>query len=382
MAGWRLDETEGRLMKLKGLVIHQGDSRDTSAYTHRVKHLAECLVKRSIDCDFLYMKENFLLYKQTTASFFMPIWAGTLGKYDFIYTGCEGAGQAMFFCRPFIKGPIIYDMHGDSLAQSALERQIESAGRITSPSPRVRIVSRMASACADYLITVCEPHLEALVREGWPRDRVGIVRNGVDLDLFRQLPFPERPEFTFGYAGAFQYWQCMDNLIEAFDRIKNKNIRLLMIGFEEEDRSIKQLFQEKFGFRVQLVDRTDRLSMMTLLKSASVFIIPRTPHQALLHAFPTKFAEYAAMGRPIMVNEIDETADFVRKYNCGFVSDPSPEAMVETMEEVANTPLETIAEMGNRARQMAEENFSWDKIGDAYAELVRSAVARFRDERS
>lgn len=368
-------------MDLKGLVIHQGDSKDTSSYTHRVAHLADCLGKRSIDSDFLYMKDTFLLFKQTAASLFMPLWAKTLGKYDFVYTGCEGAGQAMFFSRPFIRGPIIYDMHGDVLAQSALQRQYESAGRITSPSPRVRMVSRMASACADYLITVCKPHLEALIREGWPEDRVGIVRNGVDLDMFRQVPFPERPEFTFGYAGAFQYWQCMDNLIEAFERVRSPDIRLLMVGFEENDQAIKKHFAEKFGDRVKLVDRTDRLSLMNILRSVAVFIIPRVDHPGLRHAFPTKFAEFAAMGRPIMVNDVDETADFVRQYGCGFVSDPDPTNMTEVMEEVAKVPVEDLVNMGNRARQMAEENFSWEKIGDGYAELVRSVVARFRSER-
>jgi glycosyltransferase involved in cell wall biosynthesis len=81
-----------------------------------------------------------------------------------------------------------------------------------------------------------------------------------------------------------------------------------------------------------------------------------------------------------MVNDVDETADFVRKYDCGFVSDPSPEAMAKTMEHIASLPVKTLSEMGNRARRMAEENFSWEQIGDDYAELVRSVVARFRGE--
>jgi glycosyltransferase involved in cell wall biosynthesis len=365
-------------MDLKGLVVSQADSKDTSAYTHRVRNLAECLVKRSIACDFLFMKDNFTLRKQTTASFFMPFWIRTLRKYDFIYTGCEGAGQAMFFCRPLVKAPIIYDVHGDSVAQSALERQTVSSGRVTSASLRVRIVSWMAMACADYVVTVSETHTAALLRQGLPKDRVGIVRNGVDLDLFRQLTFPEHPQFTFAYAGAFQIWQNIDNLIAAFDRIKNGNIRLLLVGFTQDDLSIKQHCAEKFGDRVELVDKTDRVSLMNILRSVDVFIIPRIGHQALRHAFPTKFAEYAAMGRPIMVNDVDETADFVRKYNCGFVSDPSPEAMAATMENVAKIPSKTLAEMGNRARSMAEENFSWQKIGDEYATLVRNIVARFR----
>src|SRR5208283_2293260 len=118
-------------------------------------------------------------------------------------------------------------------------------------------------------------------------------------------------------------------------------------------------------------DRTDRVSLINILRSAAVFIIPRISHPAIRHAFPTKFAEYAAMGRPIMVNDVDETADFVRKYNCGFVSQPSPEAMADTMETAARTHTRDLMEMGERSRQMAEANFSWDTIGDEYARIVR-----------
>jgi glycosyltransferase involved in cell wall biosynthesis len=368
-------------MNLKGLVISEADSKDTSAYSHRVSNLADCLAKRSIQCDFLYMRDTFPLYKQTTASLFMPFWLRILRKYDFIYTGDENAGQTMYFCRPFLKAPIIYDIHGDPVAQSALERQRVSSGRTTSASLRVRIVSWMAMSCADYVVTVSKPHAEALMRQGLSEDRVGIVRNGVDLDIFGQLPFPESPRFAFAYAGAFQSWQNIDNLIAAFDKIKNGNLRLLLVGFTQEDLAIKRQFAEKFGDRVTLVDRADRVSLTNMLRSVAVFIIPRISHPAILHAFPTKFAEYAAMGRPIMVNDVDETADFVRKYDCGFVSDPAPEAMAATMERIAGIPCETLAEMGNRARMMAEENFSWQRIGDEYATLVLNIVERFRGHR-
>jgi glycosyltransferase involved in cell wall biosynthesis len=120
-----------------------------------------------------------------------------------------------------------------------------------------------------------------------------------------------------------------------------------------------------------LVNRTDPVTMMELLKSVAILVIPRIKHQAIRNAFPTKFAEYAAMGRPMMVNDVDETADFVRKYNCGFVSQPSPEAMADTMEKAARTHIRDLMEMGQRSRQMAEANFSWDTIGDEYANIVR-----------
>jgi len=364
-------------MGLAGLVISQADAKDTSAYSHRVNKLAECLEQRGIRCDFLYMEDSPPLKVETAASLSMVLWLRTLRKYDFIYAGCEGAGQSVFLCRPFLKGPILYDIHGDVLAQSALAREIESGGRITTTSLRVRIEAAMALACADHVITVCKPHTETLVREGTPADRVSIIRNGVDLELFQQQPFPERPKYTFAYIGAFQNWQGIDNLARAFELVRNPEIKLLLVGFSPADSAVKQTFAEKFGARVELVDRTDRLTLVNLVKNAGVLMIPRTAHPAVKHAFPTKFAEYAAMGRPIWVNDVDETADFVRRYDCGFVSDPSPEAMARGMDHVAALTATELAAMGNRARRMAEENFSWTIIGDAYAELVRTVLDRY-----
>lgn len=363
---------------LKGLIISQSHSKASSASAHRVHMLTECLRARSIHCDLFYMKEHLLLYKQTSASLFMPLWLKMVRQYDFIYTGCEGAGHVLFFCRPFIHAPIIYDIHGDPLAQSALTRQQASDGRVTTPSLRVRIVCAMAIKCADHIITVCQPHTDQYVRDGIDPEDVSIIRNGVDLELFKQLPFPDKPEFTIGYAGAFQNWQGMGNLIEAMERIDNPSIRLLMIGFDSEDQPLKRELAERFGNRVTLVDKVDRPTLVELLRPVGVLVIPRFDHPAIRNAFATKFAEYAAMGRPIMVNDVDETVRFVRDYQCGFVAEPTPDSMVETIYRIAQTPPKELAGMGARARRMAEENFSWEIIGDEYAAMVRSVVERYR----
>jgi glycosyltransferase involved in cell wall biosynthesis len=361
-------------MPLTGLVVSQSGFKDTSAYTYRVKSLAECLEKRSIRCDFLYMHDTRIFRKWTTASLFMTLKIGDLRKYDFIYAGCEGAGQALLLSRPFLKGPIIYDMHGDALAQSALEQELKTGGRTKVPPLRARIFSQAALAAADQLITVSRPHVQWLLRQGVPEDRVRLIRNGVDLALFRKLPFPEKPQFHFGYAGGFQYWQGLDNFIQAFEKILNPKIRLLMVGFSEQ---IKKRLRD----RVSLVDHTDRIALIELLKSVSIMVVSGIPHRGILHAFHTKFAEYAALGKPILANKVNETADFIRAYEAGFVVDSNPAKMARMMEEAADLPIAVLSEMGNRARIMAEENFSWDKIGDEYAALVEYVVSRFRKDR-
>ncbi len=359
-----------------GLVLSAAPESDKSAYTHRILKLAEALEQRSFKIDYFFNPDHFPLDTETTASLFMPLWLSTLKKYDFIYCGAQEAAQSLYFCKPFLNSKIIVDVHGDLRAQSALAREVESNGRITSASWRVKMIDSMGMQVADHILTVCKPQVLDYLEAGIPNEKMSLIRNGVDLELFNFMPQPSDPEFTFAYIGEFQVWQGIDNLIQAFSLMQNKNARLLLIGFRDTDSELKRSFREQFGDRVELVDRTDRPTLIRYVQSAAILMIPRIQHQAIRNAFPTKFAEYAAMGRPIFVNDVDETADFVREYQCGFVSEPIPSAMAQIMDLAADASNQELAQMGKRSRQMAEENFSWDIIGDAYASVIGNLLGR------
>ncbi|AFM23672.1 glycosyltransferase [Desulfomonile tiedjei] len=360
------------------LVISAADKNDRSAYTHRILKLAECLEERSVRCDFFFMPNNPPLDTETTASLFMPFWLRKLNQYDLIYCGAQEAGQTLFFCGHFVRPPKLLDIHGDVIAQSALANELETGGKKRTASLRVEMIDRLAMACADHFLTVSTFQTEVFLKRGIPPERISLIRNGVDLDLFQPLPQPKEPLYTFAYIGEFQSWQGIDNLIKSFQLVQTPSIKMLVVGFRECDRPIKEVFREKFGSRVELVDRTDRNTLVDLVRSVSILMIPRVEHNAIKHAFPTKFAEYAAMGRPVLVNDVDETARFVQKYACGFVSKPTPEGMAAVMHRASEVPYEKLAEMGQRSRKMAEENFSWPKIGDEYFRVVMKLISAFR----
>lgn len=354
----------------RGLAISALSESSDSAYSYRITELARGLRDNDIPCDLFFAEDHPPLHKQTTASLCMFIWLRMLRNYDFIYCGAPMAGQSLYFVKRLISGVVILDMHGDDIAQSALANEIATQGKRTTASLRVKISYKMAMSAADYWITQSKYQMADLIASGVDKDRVSVVRNGVDLELFRCIPFPEQPIYTFAYVGAFQVWQGIDNLVSAFERIKNNSVRMLMVGFKPEDSRLKNMLVQKFGDRVTLVDMVDRQRLLELLGSAAIMLSARPGHIASRAAFPTKFAEYAAVGRPILVTRVDETAEFVEQYHCGFVSEPNAEALAGAMEEAADTSWETLREMGLRARKMAEEHFSWPKIAKDYARLI------------
>jgi len=248
-----------------GLAMSQAGQSHDGVYSHRVRKLAACLEQRHIPCDLFYLPDNPPLDIQTSASFFMPLWLPMLRKYEFIYCGDAPAGQTLLFCRPFLSNKIILDIHSDEIAQSEQENAILSGGRKKSASLRVKAIHSMSFAVADHFLTVSTNQLNTFVQSGMARDRITIIRNGVDLDVFRPLPQPAAPEFTFGYAGGYQHWQNLDIMVRAFEIYPHPEHRMLLVGFRERDRGLKEMLNEKFGRRVSLVDFIDQERLVQML---------------------------------------------------------------------------------------------------------------------
>lgn len=367
--------TDEKYSALRGLVLSASEAADDTAYTHRVSMLADCLQLRGVHCDTLHLEDSPPLGVSNLASLSLLLRLPTLRHYDFIYAGAEEAGQTLYFCRHFVRAPIIYDAHSDVVLQAAHARAVRSRGRHTQAPLRVRIVAALAMASANHIITVSTPYQNALKKQCRPDQGVSLIRNGVDLELFKAHPWPEKPRYDFAYAGAFQSWQGSDMLLDAFAQLLDSRARFLIIGFRPEQREIKELFARRLGDQATLQDYTDRASMVNLLQDAAVLVNPLPLHAFTPYCFPTKFAEYAALARPVLVTEGVESADFVRRYECGFVAAPNAEALASAMRQTLQTAPATLQAMGARARTMAEKEFSWARIGDEYATLVRRLCA-------
>ncbi len=69
------------------------------------------------------------------------------------------------------------------------------------------------------------------------------------------------------------------------------------------------------------------------------------------------------MGKPILASDVGDAADLIRKYKCGIVvRDNQPDTLREGMIRLSNLPKKELAEMGRNARELALQEFDWNKI--------------------
>ncbi|MCG2829235.1 glycosyltransferase family 4 protein [Methanothermobacter sp. K4] len=288
-------------------------------------------------------------------------------KYDLVF--CNLAPTAFICSLSKIKGiPILLDNHGDLIS----EMDLLKPGLLRSIY--YRIISSLSFSVSDVIICVSHLMIKDLMQRGIPRRKLHYVTNATDLNLFKPLDNQEIKnmkmnlgivdKLTFGYIGADDRWQGIDNLIKTTKFLNDNNVFFLYVGFPKNKRRYHNaLFLPKVEFN----------KVKYYYGACDVLVLPRPSHKSAEVAAPTKFAEYVAMGKPILTTDVGDAAEFVRKYKCGIVvEDNQPENLLRGINEFKSLSKDDLMKMGNNSRKMAEKEFSLKKMREDLEKVLNS----------
>jgi len=350
---------------MKVLFLSNHRKNYNGADQHRIEKLSEGLNKYGVNTKILYMQTEKNSFFHQLLSMILSINEIKKWNPDFIHAYTYIS--VILLSRLFDSKKIIYDFQGLRSHEILL-----CPGKLRKIKARfVSYLEMLAVRYAGICVTVSEKLAEILIKRGKSKDGVFIIRNGVDVNLF----VPKKRQiysniFRVGYAGGFQSWQAIDMLIEASKRLSNhKNLIWRLIGFTEKQKKIKDKINSVNNSNFELYNYCDRNKLVELLGACDVLIIPRDKNRATEVAFPTKFAEYLALGRPIIVNNVDETANFIKQYKCGFVVE-TPIEFVNLIRTLMYMPKEKLDEIGQKARELALNKFKWENICKEYLDIL------------
>jgi len=169
---------------------------------------------------------------------------------------------------------------------------------------------------------------EILGREENP-DKVFIVENVVDLDVFRPLDV-ERPEFlrdkfVVMYSGNLGPMYDFDAVLEAAKNLaKFKDIAFVLRGSGERLERIRSGIKESGLDNVLLFDKVlDVKQVAEFLNMADVLLLPMKKLNNSEISFPIKLAEYLACGKPTVCCAEGETARMVEHSHAGLAIEPN-----------------------------------------------------------
>jgi glycosyltransferase involved in cell wall biosynthesis len=309
-----------------------------------------------------------------------------VGKSDVTYvlnnpiTGVAGRLQKALRGVPYVFN--IPDLWPQSVVESGMIRGGFVKRFVTNGLRGVnRVVYDNAAA-----ITVISPGFKRiLVEEGVPADKVHVVYNWIDEDLFQPVPRDEALASELGFAGKFNVvfagnfgaYQGLDSVIRAAAMLSDvPDVQLVFIGTGQKDPELRALAAEMKLSNVRFIGRRDLTDMPKINALADVLLVHLKDLDFFRATIPSKTQVSLASGRPVIMAVRGDAADIIERANAGFVCEPeNPAALAETIKRMRHTPAAEREAMGRNGRQFYQSEMSLD-IGAARLHDILTQAAQ------
>jgi glycosyltransferase involved in cell wall biosynthesis len=223
-----------------------------------------------------------------------------------------------------------------------------------APAAVVRVITLLEThvlrhAC--LVLSVSAGVTGRLLRLGVDPDRVRLVGNGVDTDVFRPsadlAPVAttgvepsgedERPPLDVPYAvyaGTMSEWQGADVFVRGFAQVLDAlpaDARLIFLGQGSDRPVVERLARELAPGRVDVLGVVPPAQAATWLRHATCALVSIVPGQGYDFARPTKVWAATACGTPVIFAGIGVAAEEVAAAGLGQAVDHEPAAVGEAL---------------------------------------------------
>jgi glycosyltransferase involved in cell wall biosynthesis len=231
-------------------------------------------------------------------------------------------------------------------AASALERFVyRRARRLIALSPGIRA---------------------GMVRAGAPAERIELVPNAADLDLFRPAPLPER--FLVSYFGTMGEANDLSTALDAARILADVDFVLMGDGKRRAD--LERAAPPNVRFTGPAASK-EEVAALAAHSGACLTLFKDVP--VLATNSPNKLFDTFAAGRPAIVNMDGWMRELVERNEAGlYARAGDPRDLADKIAWLRDHP-EDAARMGRNARGLAEREFSRDELAARALALLEEA---------
>lgn len=206
-----------------------------------------------------------------------------------------------------------------------------------------------------------------------PNCKAFMVFEGISSDIFGRID-PKRlfddSIFEIVYAGGLNKNYGLPLLIDAFQKLEEENIRLLIAGRGDYELEIKKYAES--DPRVIFLGEVKRDTLLSLEKGADLLINPRINcGRFTKYSFPSKNMEYLSSGTPTLVYKLDGIPDEYDKY-FNYFSNETADAIKASILDIMHNYAESQdkAEKAEKWVLKYKDRLYWgEKILDFFSSL-------------
>ena len=248
-------------------------------------------------------------------------------------------------------------------------------------------LERAMYRAARHIVTVGGGYRDGLIQRGVEPERVSMVMNGVDGDLF--FPGNEDRELAdrLGVAGRFCVTYCgaigMAHGLEVVLRAARlllergrSDIVFLLVGDGARLEALRGEALRDGLDNVVFTGALDRNQVPAILSVSDACLIHLRKARTFATVMPSKIFESAAMERPIILGVQGFAREFIAKAGCGIYVEPeNEEELVEAALRLADD-AELRNRLGAAGREYVTERFERGRLAERYLGIIQRVVDR------
>jgi glycosyltransferase involved in cell wall biosynthesis len=241
-----------------------------------------------------------------------------------------------------------------------------------------RALTRLVAPRVDGVIAVSEIQAPSLVAQGYRRERIRVIHNGVPIaaagssraDVRRELGLAE-DDFVAALVATLRPEKRVDVFVRAVREAHERNprVRGLVVGGGPELESLRTLAANDSSVRL-LGERRD---VGAIFAAADVACL-----SSAAEGVPMALLEAMAVGKPIVATRVGGIPEAVIDGTTGLLVPPGdPHAFAAALLELAEDGAR-VTRFGEAARVRQRNEFGFERMVDAYARAFDEMLARSR----
>jgi len=218
-------------------------------------------------------------------------------------------------------------------------------------------IKRYVLRWADWFLCHTEKARQSLIKEGVKKEKISLIRLGVDLERFRPRKGINAQKITVLFVGRLVEEKGILDLYDAFKKVYSvdKNLQLMIVGRGGLENKLKKMIREDGLEKVIFLGEESYQKMAAVYRRADIFVFPSKTTKTWEEQYGMALVEAMACGLPTVAYRSGAIGELIGK-NGILVEENDIEGLAYNLRRLV-TDRSLRIKRGDQARLRAEECF-------------------------
>jgi glycosyltransferase involved in cell wall biosynthesis len=238
---------------------------------------------------------------------------------------------------------------------------------------------------ASLIVGVAESTRRILAERGISPDRIEIIPNGIDPELFRcpsggmevRKGYHLEDKFIVSYIGTHGMAHALHRVLDAANLLRGEEgIHFLFVGEGAEKEDLIQ-YSERLALRnVTFVGKQEHSAVPAFLNASDVSLVPLRDAPLFSAVLPSKMFEIMGAGRPVILGVRGEARELLERVEAGLcVAPEDPEQLRDAILRLYRD-RDLGRRLGENGRRFVMMHHSRERLAGQYADLLQRVADR------